>query len=217
MNKRILLWGGLIVAMAIIVFGIIQFVNEKVIIEPRLTNEITENSGILDVREEDWTKGDTHANVVLIKYSDFQCPACRFFAGWDNILSEEYPENVLFVSRYFPLSSFQYSRLAAQYAEAAGRQGHFWEMHDLIYTNQRRWTGNNAETFFRQYAATLDLDMDQLNEDLQNPEIEERIEADYNEGLQLRIRGVPTIYINGEQISLPNSLEAYRNLIESYL
>lgn len=217
MNKRIILWGGLIVIMAIIVTVIIQIADDEENIEPIRTTETSEYSEILNVKEEDWTKGNPDANVIIIKYSDFQCPSCRFFAGWDNMLSDEYAEDVLFVSRYFPLRSFQHSLLAAKYAEAAGRQGHYWEMHDLIYINQRNWAGNYAETFFSQYAESLDLDIAQFNEDLQDPEIEERIETDFGNGVQLRIQGVPSIFINGKQISLPNSLDAYRNLIESYM
>lgn len=218
MNKRLILWCGLLFAMAIIVFAMFQIADKEdeitEAIRPEILIDVPE---ILDVREKDWIKGNPNADVVIVKYSDFQCPACRFYAGWDNMLSDEFSEDVVFVVRYFPLRSFQNSRLAAQYTEAAGRQGQFWEMHDLMYINQVDWSGNNAETIFRQYAESLKLDMDKLSKDVQNPEITERIENDYNDGIGLGIRGVPSIYINGEEIRLPNSLDAYRNLIEMYL
>jgi len=217
MNKRILLWGGLIVVMGIIVFAIFRIAGEEEIISETGEAAVTgETSEILDVRQKDWTKGNPDADVVIIKYSDFQCPACRFFAQADDLLSEEYAEDVLFVYRHFPLG-FEYSRLAAQYAEAAGRQGQFWGMHDLIYINQLSWVSRNAEPVFRQYAEVLELDSEQLNDDLQDPAIMKRIESDYSDGQQLGVRGVPTIYINGEEARLPGSLNEYRNLIESHL
>lgn len=204
--------------MAIVVFAIVRFAGEEgVISEPDEAAVTVETPEILDVRQNDWAKGNPDADVVIVKYSDFQCPACRFFASLDNHLSQEFADNVLFVRRYFPLRNFEFSRLAAQYAEAAGRQGKFWEMHDLLYINQQSWSRGNAESFFRQFTEALELDLEQLNSDLQNPANLERIESDYSDGQQLKIRGVPTMFINGEQISLPNSLDAYRNLIESYL
>ena len=217
MNNRIILWGGLIVVMAIIVFAMVRIAGEEEeITEPIITEEAAEAPEILDVRENDWAKGNPDAGVVIVKYSDFQCPACRFYASFDHHVSQELDDEVLFVRRFFPLRSFQFSRLAAQYAEAAGRQGQFWEMHDLLYINQQNWSRGDAESIFRQFAEELGLNIDQLQEDLNDPEIMERIEADYTDGQQLGIRGVPTIYINGEQVQLPNSVDAYRDLIESY-
>lgn len=220
MNKRILLWSTLIVVLLLTVFVMIRLADNEPVSS---VNNITSNTGsneissILKVKEGDWTKGNPDADVVIIKYSDFQCPACRYFAAFDDQFSKELGEEVLFVYRHFPLRGFQYSRLAATYAEAAGRQGQFWNMHNLIYINQQLWAGENAESIFRQFAETLNLNMEKLDRDLQDPSIDDRIQSDYDSGRKIGVNAVPALFINGKRIQNPNSPEAYRKLIESYL
>ena len=227
MNKRFALWGGLALAMAVVAFAMVRFASEDPSVpqaEPAVANSdtgITVNSvdrdaaDILAPRERDWQKGNPDAGVVVVKYSDFQCPACRFYASMDDQLSQELAEDALFIYRHFPLRNFQYSRLAARFSEAAGRQGQFWEMHDLIFINQQRWSRGDAESIFRVFAESLELDMEQLERDLEDPELMERIESDYRDGQRLGVRAVPTIYINGVHAQGINSLEAYRDLILS--
>lgn len=220
MNKRVLIWCGFIALVAVIVLVMVQMVSmdsgqpESDIALESLRTGIP---NLLQPGPDDRMKGNPDASVVIVKYSDFQCPACRFYASFEDQLSTELEEDVLFVYRHFPLRSFPYARLAAQYAEAAGEQGKFWEMHDLIYINQQYWSQGGAEEVFLQFAEMLELDMDQLREDLTHPELNERIQSDYESGVDLGINSVPTLFINGRQIRNPNSLDAYRNLINSYL
>ncbi len=228
MNKRFALWGGLVLALAIVAFVMVRLADEdpaQPMPEPVAVNSNSNagadvsgnsNADILAPRPEDWTKGNPDASVVVVKYSDFQCPACRFYASMDDRLSEELADDVLFIYRHFPLRNFQFSRLASRYTEAAGRQDAFWGMHDLIFINQQRWSRSEAEPIFRHFAESLELDMEQLDRDLEDPAIEERIDAHYSEGQRLGVRAVPTIFINGEAIRSPNSLDAYRDLILSY-
>lgn len=220
MKKRVLIWSGFIVLLAIIVLVMVQMVNmdsgalEETIQQESLRTEIPD---LLQPRPDDRMKGNPDAAVVVVKYSDFQCPACRFYASFDDQLSTELEDDVLFIYRHFPLRSFPFARLAAQYAEAAGEQGKFWEMHDLIYINQQYWSQGGAEDVFRQFAEMLELDLDQLREDLAHPVLNDRIQSDYESGVELGVNAVPTLFINGNQVRNPNSLDAYRNLINSYL
>lgn len=228
MNKRFALWGGLLFALASVAFAMVWLVDDETAgpqpqqaavnthSEARASAVDTGTATILQPREDDWIKGNREADVVVVKYSDFQCPACRFYASMDDQLGKELSDDVLFVYRHFPLRNFQFSRLASKYSEAAGRQGAFWEMHDLIFINQQRWSRNEAEPIFRQFAESLELDMEQLDRDLGDPALEERIDGHYGEGQQLGVRAVPTLFINGEAIRSPNTLEAYRDLILSY-
>ncbi len=222
-NKRFALWGGLFAVMILVIIVMVRFAGE----DPEVTignnsQEVTaEDAELLQVRENDWTKGNPDADVVIVKYSDFQCPACRFYASIHDQLSRDdhMGDEVLFVYRYYPLRGFQHSRMAARYAEAAGRQDQFWRMHDLHYINQHQWVREDpedVEQMFRQFADSMNLDMDQLEEDLQDPELVERIESDYEDGSRLGVRGVPTIFIQGERIQPPGSIEEYTDLIESY-
>src|SRR3972149_11839253 len=80
------------------------------------------------VSDSDWIKGDKDANVVLVEYSDFQCPACANYAPIVDIITEEFREKIAFAYRHFPLPQHQQAELAALAAEAAGKQGKFWEI-----------------------------------------------------------------------------------------
>lgn len=220
MNKRYVLWGGLLGAMLLVVFVMVQMVdqdagNESVAVS---ADNNRGEQGVLAPRENDWMKGNPEADVVIVKYSDFQCPACRFYASMDDRLSQDLGDDILFIYRHFPLRNFQYSGLASRYAEAAGRQGNFWGMHDLIYINQQRWSrSDDAEPIFNEFVEALELDSRQLEQDLEDPELMERIEADYQSGQNAGVRAVPALFINGEAVDNPRSFEDYRSLIDSYL
>ncbi len=223
MNKRILLWGGLAAAMLLVVAVMYHFAQQDttspIPVKNTAAAAVNQNveSGILTVREDDWTKGNPDASVVVVKYSDFQCPACRFYASMDDLLSREMADDVLFVYRHFPLRNFRFSMLAAQYAEAAGRQDQFWRMHDLIYINQQHWARGDGEQIFREFAESLGLDMEQLDQDLEDPALTERIQDDYRDGQRLGIRAVPTIYVQGQPVDGISSIDEYRELISSHL
>lgn len=226
MKRKALIWGGLSVVLAIATVVILQVVENQEQSKAQAqsvtsTNVEKSQSGneiadMLKVNEDDWTKGNPNADIVVIKYSDFQCPSCLFQAAMDQKIAEEMGEEVLFVYRHFPLPSHQYARLAAKYAEAAGRQGKFWEMHDLIFTNQRQWSSGRAATAFQQLAQSLDVDMEQLKNDVVDPEIAKHIEAEYQQGDALGVTGVPSIFINGEKMPFSGSIEQYRNQILSF-
>ena len=218
MNKRFALWGGLATTMALIVFTVVYLADKSPVNAEINNNPVpaAAENGILAPREDDWSKGNPNANVIVVKYSDFQCPACRFYASMDDQLSKELPDDVLFIFRHFPLRNFQFSRLAATYAEAAGRQGQFWRMHDLIYINQQRWSRGEADQIFRQFAESMELDMEQFEQDLEDPALQERIDSHYQEGQQLGVRAVPTLFLKGERIQ-PRTVEEYRELLESHM
>ncbi|MEX2604137.1 MAG: thioredoxin domain-containing protein [Gracilimonas sp.] len=212
MSRRVILWSSLAISMVLIVLLIVWQVGNT---EPQV-QESRGQSSVFEVTENDWKKGNPEADIVVIKYSDFQCPACYSYAAMDHQLSQELGDKVLFVYRHFPLQSFQYSRMAARYAEAAGRQGKFWEMHDLIYNNQQNWRSGNAILVFRQLAELLDLDMQQMDKDILDPKIESRINMHYGQGQQIGVRGVPAIFINGKQFPYTQSIDEYRNQILSF-
>ncbi|MDP4009229.1 MAG: DsbA family protein, partial [bacterium] len=90
------------------------------------------------VRDTDQVKGSREARVVLVEYSDFQCPACQFYADWISQLAESFGEDIAIVYRHFPLRSIhQQAELAAVASEAASKQGMFWEYHDLLFERQK--------------------------------------------------------------------------------
>lgn len=166
----------------------------------------------LNVRDADRVKGNlsTNAPLTLIEYSDFECPSCGFFFPLVSELVEEFEEDLRFVYRHFPLS-FANSELAARAAEAAGNQGKFFEMHDLLFNTQSDWSGRNARNEFVSLAEELDLDLQQFQSDLNAQEIRLKVREDRNSGTALNVSGTPTFFLNGQRLNLED-MQTYENL-----
>lgn len=147
--------------------------------------------------------GDRNSKVALVEYADFQCPACK---AWEPAVKEmikDSGDNFVFVYRYFPLSQIHQNALgAAKAAEAAARQGKFWEMHDALYANQDAWgSALDANEYFKKYAQGMALDMNKFEADINDKTVEERILSDMKEGNKVGIQGTPTFYLNGSKLS----------------
>ena len=171
------------------------------------------------VSAEDWVKGSNRdAKTVLIEYSDFQCPACAFYAPLLKKLSEEFGDKIVIAYRHFPLPQHQNAKSAAYAAEAAGRQGKFWDMHDLIFSNQRDWEGKkDAADIFISYAQTLNLNLDQFKTDFTSEEIREKVEDAYQNSTSLKLNYTPTLFLNGEKLVNPKNYEDLRSIITQAL
>jgi protein-disulfide isomerase len=172
------------------------------------------------VAESDWRLGNADAKVTFIEYSDFQCPACKAYRDLIEGLHEKYDDSQLaIVFRHFPLKTIHpQATLAAQAAEAAGKQGKFWEMHDLLFDNQADWAGKrNAEELFVTYAKSLELDEQQFLADISAGETKAAVENDYRSGVSNRINSTPTFFLDGERIGNPQSIEEFSQLIDEKL
>ena len=172
---------------------------------------------ILEVQSDDWAKGNKDAPVTLIEYLDFECEACGAYDPVVKKLQNEFSNDLLVVIRYFPLPGHKNSMTAALAAEAAGRQGKFWEMHDALFENQKSWGEKSAPDpeLFIGYAEKIGLDIEQFNQDRENKSPKVRIERDKTSGNQLKVQGTPTFFLNGEKIQLPRSYEEFKTLIET--
>ncbi len=150
----------------------------------------------------DQVKGYDSAPMTLIEYSDFQCPACRaqqasFRSSWDKIRRD-----VKLVYRHFPLDMHAHAQLAAQYAEAAGKQNKFWEMHDLLFDKQAEWAPlDDPTTQFEAYATQLKLDLAQLKTDAGSDVVINKIKADVASGYKAKVNGTPTLFLDGKPLS----------------
>ncbi len=163
----------------------------------------------------DQIKGDHEAKIILIEYSDFQCPACAAYQPIVKQLVEEFKDKIVFAYRHFPLSQHKNSESAALAAEAAGKQGKFWEMHDLIFEKQNEWSeSQTAEELFIKYAETLALNVEQFKKDFDLEEIADKIENDLISGERVGVNATPTFFLNGRKIS-PRSYEEFKQLIDS--
>lgn len=168
------------------------------------------------VTEQDHVRGAAGAKVTLVEFGDFQCPACGAYEPLIRQVMDENADTVQLVFRHFPLTQIhQNALLGAKAAEAAGVQGKFWEMHDKLYDNQLEWSNAlNARDFVTAYASAIGLDTKKFAEDLNNKSIEDKIFAEYSEGLKLGVQGTPTFFLNGKKIENPSSPEEFNALIK---
>lgn len=145
-----------------------------------------------------YTKGPDTAKVKIVEYADFQCPACAAAHPAVSQLLADYPNDVQLTFKHFPLSSIHPNALsAAKAAEAAGLQGKFFEMSDLLFQNQSTWSRNSrAEDIFVEYASSLGLDVEKFKTDMNDATIAAKIRSNYAEGVQKQVRGTPTFFVN---------------------
>lgn len=150
----------------------------------------------------DHVKGNPDAPILVIKYSDFQCPACGFAADQVDGLLAEHGDQIAFVYRHFMVTQpRQTTELASQAAEAAARQDAFWEMHDILFQNQQEWSrGGNPRNLFIQYAGEIGLDTDVFARDLRDREIAALVTHSHRSAIQNNFRGTPTFLLNGQQV-----------------
>lgn len=110
---------------------------------------------------------------------------------------KKYPESVRIVFKNYPLKNHKFATKAAAAALAAGRQGKFWEFHDELFKNYRRLSDKK----FNEIARKLGLNETQFQEDRKAPEIVAKVQADYQEGSDIGVRGIPAVFVNGRRIS----------------
>ena len=172
---------------------------------------------VTQITETDWMKGNPDAKVTLIEYADFQCPACGSYYPLVKQLGEDFPEDLRIIYRNFPLTQIHpNAHPAAQAAEAAGMQGKFWEMTDLLFTKQKDWsTESNPESIFENYAKELELDVDKYKSDYKSNEVSAAIAADVVLANKTGVNATPTFILNGVQIKGPQSYDAFKALVEA--
>jgi protein-disulfide isomerase len=146
-------------------------------------------------------RGNPDAPVTLEEYGDFQCPPCGTFAAFVGQLEKEYNSRLRVVFRNFPLKMHEHAREAAQAAEAAGLQGRFWDMHDVLYREQDVWSkAPNARELFESYAGTIGLDLEKFKKDMDSEQASARVDADRQRGESLGVQTTPTMFINNQPV-----------------
>ena len=142
----------------------------------------------------DHAQGHADAPVTLVEYGDYQCPHCGRAHPIVKKIQQRLGSQLRFVFRNFPLSTLHpNAQSAAEAAEAAGAQGRFWEMHDLLLEHQRTLT----DAALTQYAETVGLDSHRFQRDLADRSFEARVREDFRSGVRSGVNGTPTFFING--------------------
>ncbi|MBI2617510.1 thioredoxin domain-containing protein [Candidatus Gottesmanbacteria bacterium] len=168
------------------------------------------------VRADSQKVSSPSATVTLVEFADFQCPACGAYYPILTRLKNEFATDLTFVFRNFPLQQHKNASLAASAAEAAGLQGKFWEMHDILFEKQNEWSeSNSAQDLALQYAQSLGLNSDMFKKDIESVPVKEKIDQDVKDGFALGVNSTPTFYINGEEIENPRSYEDFQTLIKA--
>ena len=160
--------------------------------------------------------GNPDAETVLVEYSDFQCPACAQFYPYVTEILEEHGDVLRFEYRHFPLMTIHpHPVSAAKAAEAAGQQGMFFEMHDMLFENQPEWSQSTApRQYFERYAEELGLDVETFKRHMNASLIEDAIEASFDEARSYDFTGTPSFLLNGEPMEF-STFEEFRSEIEA--
>lgn len=169
---------------------------------PRLT---------LPVGPRDHVRGPATAPLTLLEYGDYECPYCGAAHPVLNEVQRIMGPELMFAYRHFPLTRIHlHAYQAAEAAEAAGAQGRFWEMHDLLYANQHRLTAPDLLA----YAKALGLDLERFAADISEDRHAPKLREDFLSGVRSGVNGTPTLFINGVRhdggYDLPTLLDALR-------
>jgi Na+/H+ antiporter NhaA len=188
-------------ALASVVSGAIFKTIDRLPYKRRLQLLVGRSEGLIDLSsdidaDEDHVRGPADAPVTLVEYGDFECPYCGLAEPSVRELLSKHGDEVRYVWRHLPLSDVHpHAQLAAEGAEAAGSQGRFWEMHDLLLDHQDELTGRDLVA----YAEQLGLDVDRFRSDIRRHEHAGRVARDVESAELSGVSGTPTFFINGQR------------------
>ena len=152
-----------------------------------------------DAKQTGHVLGPPDAPLTLEEFGDFQCPPCGKLSEPINQLQKQYNLRIIF--REFPLPMHAHAHEAACAAEAAGLQGRFWQMHDLLFREQLVWSNSpDARTLFNAYAGMLQLDLDRFKRDMDSSEVIQQVETDQQRGALIGVKTTPTIFLNNQAV-----------------
>jgi len=166
------------------------------------------------VTERDHVVGDPDAPVTVVQYGDYECAQCLNAEPIVKGLLRLHGRQMRFVFRHFPQYSLHpQASLSAQAAEAAGAQGKFWEMHDLLFRHRR----NLAEAEITHLALVVGLEIYRFSDELSRGVHAQRVRADYVGGIQSGVSLTPTFFVNGTRIAVFRSFKAVSSAVETAL
>ena len=157
--------------------------------------------------------GAANAAVTLVEFSDFQCPFCSRVTGTLDQIEEAYGDKVRIVFKHLPLRMHSRAPMAHAASEAANSQGKFWEMHDLIFENQR----DLSEEAYLRYAGQIGMDVDQFKKDLVSASVKARVDADAAEAAKLGVTGTPGFFVNGYFLSGAKPFSEFKRVIDEQI
>ena len=209
-QKRVIIWLSALLVIAIASIGAYQ-----VATGPRAELPRKDGTMSLALDQSDWTKRARTTKVTFVEYSDFQCPACGAYYPMLEEMFAEYKDQISFTYRHFPLAQHKNARSSAYASEAAGKQGKFWEMADMLFKNQSEWSEETtAPTIFEGYAQKIGINVEQYKTDVKSDAVKAKVDRDLQSGKLSLISHTPTFFINGKMSDNPRSKEELKALIE---
>ncbi len=155
---------------------------------------------------------------ILVEYSDLQCPACKVYHEYLKEIAkdQEITKKITLVYRHFPLDTIHpHARAAAYAAEAAGQQGAFFKMQDVLFSKQDEWSKSSDPTaFFKQYANALKLDMTKYEKAFASKELSQKVQDQFISGTEVAVDATPTFFLNGVKITPPQTAEEFKQLLK---
>lgn len=218
MRKEGLILGGIGLVTLIIVVAAALFLSGSS--STPSTEKVTDTALLLGPKDARQQAGTESAKVTIVEFGDFQCPACASASPIIKKIIEEYKDKVYFVFRNFPLPMHANAPLSAEAAYAAGLQGKFWEMNELLYASQLEWSeksSGEAKKIMQSYAQELELDTVKFNQDLDSNAGAAKIQKDQNDGYKLGVNSTPTFYINGQMYAGSMTYDQFKKIIDDLL
>ena len=173
------------------------------------------------VRENSHMTGKKDAKVTVVEFGDFQCPACAAAFPEMKAVMDQFKDNpeVNFVFRNFPLDAIHpNAQVSAEAAEAAGKQGKFWEMSEILYARQSEWSqSQTAKDVFVKYAEELGLNVDEFKISVEQRLSSDIISTDAKDGGSVGVNSTPTFFINGVKQSKVLQRDELKALIDAEL
>ena len=162
-------------------------------------------------------RGAANAPVTLEEFADFQCPSCAMTTLQSiRPMENDFGSRLRVVFWQFPLPNHKHGREAAIAAEAAGRQGKFWEMHDLLYEKQNDWSKvPDIHPIFESYAEQLKLNVERFKKDFESGEVATAVDRQHEQGEARGVKNTPTIFINGREFPPPFNPERLHEAIDA--
>lgn len=160
---------------------------------------------------EDHVLGDVDAPLTLVEYLDYECPFCARVSGVGDELRAHFGDRLRYVVRHFPLTVHPHAELAAYAAEAAGRQGRFWDMHKVLFDHQDELELEDLAG----YAGDLGLDVEQFLRDLDDEDLQHRVERHVASAEASGVRGTPTFFVGDVRHVGPYDAATLRDALEA--
>ncbi len=160
----------------------------------------------------DHVRGPANAHVTIVEYGDFECPACAQAHGALHVIANHFGSKLRLVFRHFPQREVHpHAQLAAEASEAAGAEGKFWAMHDLLFAHQKHL----GDAHLVEHARTLQLDIPRFENELRDHVYLQRVQEQLAVAERLQVRATPTFFVNGTFVDVSFGLEHLSQAVDA--